>query len=345
MKVAFDISPLFSGHRNRGIGNYTHNLYQEFKENKFENVSFTFFKDSKNPPNSDVIHHPYFDLFFKTLDTKTSTPKVVTIHDVIPLIFPARFPSGIKGKINLFLQKRSLKNTAAIICDSKASKRDIVKNLSVPEQKVKVVYLAPGKNFKRITDQNKLGQISKKFKLPKEFVLYVGDVNWNKNLENLILSLTYTKVNLVMVGSALKNNSLPQVESLDRLIVKHSLEKRVFKTGYVEEEYLISLYNLAQATLQPSYYEGFGLPILESAAIGTPIICSKNSSQEEVAPNEVFFCNPEDPKDIAKNIDLVLALKTEEKEIISENLIKHAANYSWGKTAKKTIEVYEEVIK
>jgi len=344
VRVAIDISPLGTGHKTRGIGSYTQRLTEEFKKRDW-GIEFEFFSKPTSPPPADVIHYPYFDLFFHTLPMKKTTNRVVTIHDVIPLVFPHYFPVGLKGYISLFFQKRSLKNVDAIICDSQASKKDIVSKLSFPKDKIHVVYLAAGFNFKEITDKNTLFSVSKKYILPKKFVLYVGDVNWNKNLPNLLEAVKIAKVNLVMVGKALTDDSLTQVKEINQIIKKLGLQKQIIKTGYINENDLIYIYNLAGLTVLPSFYEGFGLPVLESMACGTPVVCSNVASLAEFTGNNAIFCDPTDPPDIAQKITHALNLSKRQKEISSQKLIKHASKFNWQKVARQTIAVYKSIVK
>ncbi len=343
MKIAIDISPLKTGHKVRGIGSYTQKLTEELKRGDYE-AKFEFFSNPAAPPPADVIHYPYFDLFFHTLPTKTSTSRVVTIHDVIPLVFPNYFPAAIRGYINLFFQKRALKNTSYVICDSHASKKDICDKLSFPADRVKVIYLAAGKNFKPINNAELLEKVRLKYKLPKNFVLFVGDVNWNKNLENLIKAIKISDINLVMVGASLVDTSLIQVRDLSKLINKLNLENKVFITGFIKESDLISLYNLAQATIQPSYYEGFGLPVIESMSCGTPVVCSNTSSLLEIAKNHAFLCEPSDPNDIAINIKKPLELTKSQRSTLSKKLTDYASGFTWKKVADQTVRVYESLL-
>jgi glycosyltransferase involved in cell wall biosynthesis len=342
MRVALDISPTITGHSQRGIGVYTQRLKEEFQNNKWP-TEFEFFENPTSPPPADVIHHPYFDLFFHTLPFKKPASRVVTIHDVIPLVFPNYFPVGLKGYLNLYFQKRALKNVDAVICDSQTSKEDIVSKLLFPKDKIHVVYLAPAQNFRPIPDKKYLSSFAKKYSLPKEFVLYVGDVNWNKNVPNLLEAVKIAKVNLVMVGKALADNSLAPTRDITKRIKRLGLKKQIIRTGYIPEEDLIALYNLAGLTILPSFYEGFGLPVLESMACGTLVVCSKIASLPEIAGNLAVFCDPEDPKDIAKKIAQVLNLPEKEKELLSQKLKNHTSKFTWHKVAKDTIKVYQQV--
>ena len=344
MKVAIDISPTKTGHKDRGIGNYTNNLINEFKKKKWANVEFDFFENPASPPPVDVVHYPYFDLFFNTLPIKKKTSRVVTIHDVIPLVFPKHFPSGIKGNINLLLQKQALKNVDAIICDSNTSKKDIIEILAMPEDKIHVIYLSAGKEFKPISDKNLLSTVAKKYDLPQEFVLYVGDINWSKNIPNLLKAVKRANVNLVMIGEALTDKSLPETKSINNLISELKIENRVLKTGYVKGDDLVAIYNLAPLTVLPSFYEGFGLPVLESMVCGTPVICSNVASLAEIGKDAAVFCDPTDPSDISKKIDATLKLTTTQKEKASKKLINHANKFSWEKVAQETIKIYGSLL-
>lgn len=342
MKVAIDASPSTSGHSVRGIGSYTNKLIESLK--KIRDLELELFNNNSNIPQADLTHYPYFDLFFHTLPIFKKQKRVVTIHDLIPLVFPNHFPVGIKGYINFFFQKRALKNTDFVICDSQTSKDDIADKLSFPKEKIFIVNLAASDNFKKVDDKNKLSQVSQKFKLPKEFALYVGDVNWNKNITGLINSIKISQVPIVMVGAAIINDQIPQTAELNNLIKKLKLQEKIIKTGYVEEEELSVLYNLASLTLLPSFYEGFGLPVLESMACGTPVVCSNNSSLSEISGGYAHYCEPQDYNDIAKKTLTILNMQKDKKEKLSQELIKYSQSFSWEKTARETLKVYKKII-
>ncbi|MEX2027960.1 MAG: glycosyltransferase family 1 protein, partial [Candidatus Curtissbacteria bacterium] len=164
----------------------------------------------------------------------------------------------------------------------------------------------------------------------------------NKNIASLIESIKSSKVPLVMVGAAITDNQIPQTKELNKLIRRLGLEDKIIKTGFVNETELVSLYNLASVTILPSFYEGFGFPVLESMACGTPVICSNNSSLSEIAGKVAIFADPSNPEDISKKTREVINMSKTKRVLLSQKLIAHASTFTWEKTAKQTIEVYQK---
>ena len=254
MKVLINTHPLTSGHKTRGIGFYTKNLIESLKKiDKLEII-----ESNENSSDSiDLVHYPFFDLFQKTLLINKSIPTIVTVHDVIPLVFSSHYPPGLKGRFRLFSQKNSLKKVQRIITDSECSKKDINKFLKIPLDKISVVYLAPSKEFKQIKDQKVLDTAKTKYKLPNEFVLFTGSVNWNKNLLNLTKACIDTDTDLVLVGKDFEDkNNLNHTErkSYADFLNKFSQNPKVHILGFIEMEDLVVLYNLAKCILLPSFY-------------------------------------------------------------------------------------------
>jgi glycosyltransferase involved in cell wall biosynthesis len=266
------------------------------------------------------------------------------VHDVIPLVFPNYFPAGIKGYINLYFQKRALRKADAVICDSNTSKTDIIEKLSINKNIVHKVYLAPSQSFKPATDSKALQRTAEKYKLPKKFALYVGDVNWNKNVLNILEASKLSKVPLVLAGKAF-NEDIPEARKIKNKIKKLNISKNVTITGYVSEQELVCLYNLASVTLMPSYYEGFGLPVLESMACGTPVVCSNVASLSEIGLGAAIFCDPTSPEDIASKIKKVFNLSDKKRDELTKKSINHAKKFTWQKTVQETVKVYKSLSK
>ena len=192
IKIAIDISPTTDGNSVRGVGYYTQNLVTSLKKeiesnSKYKNWSIDLITNPKeNNQNYNLIHYPYFDPFKLTLPPKKNTPTLVTVHDLIPRQFKNHFPVGIKGTIKWLIQKYQLKKTSGIITVSQYSKTIINKIVNYPLDQISVTYEAADKSFRPIRDNQKLLTIQKKYHLPKKFILFVGDLNWKKNISNLI---------------------------------------------------------------------------------------------------------------------------------------------------------------
>lgn len=345
MKIGIDISELNTLNQIRGIGFYVENLINALREYTKHDVLVIDKKHTNQ--NIDVLHFPYLDLFRATLPIKTRQPTVVTIHDVIPLVFPRHYPPGLKGRVNFLRQKFALLATDAVITDSESSKKDIARYLKYKISKIYTVYLAQGKNFQRINSRKKLWEVTNKYHLPESFALYVGDVNWNKNILNLTEACMRAEVDLVIVGKSFVNwGNLNHIEmqALKSWLKKYSGNPRIYTIGYVPETDLVSLYNLAKVFLLPSYYEGFGLPVLEAQACGTPVITSNTSSLPEIAGKGAIFIDPNDVDTISLAIkDLVSNDQLREKLIQAgfENVQK----FQWKKTAQQTVDIYERILR
>lgn len=344
MKIAYNTFPLNSGHQTRGIGSYTRNLLEGIS--KIEELEIQQFSNLNEITDADVVHYPYFDLFQQTLPFAKKRPTIVTIHDVIPLEFPKHYPLGIKGNIFLLLQKLSLLNISAIVTDSEASKKSIIKHLDVDGKKIFPIHLAAGSSFKHVDNLKVLLETVNKYNLPQEYILYTGNVNWNKNLPGLTEAALKANTNLVLVGKAFEqkvNLDHPELESYRKFIEKYSLTKRVFILGYIPEEDLINLMNSARAVLLPSFAEGFGLPILEAQACGTPVITSNLSSMAEISDNSALLVNPYNIMEISEAIANIVNNDNLRKVYIKKGL-ENVKNFSWEKTAQQTASVYKSVI-
>ena len=355
MKVAINTRPLHSAHKARGIGYYTAHLLKNLKEDS--SIQVEEFTNLSEVKEADVIHYPWFDLFFHTLPISRSFPTVVTIHDVIPLLFPKHHPVGIRGKINFFLQKLALNTCNFIITDSNASKKDIEKYLKIDSQKISVIYLAQDQKFTPLFDA-KLIHTKRKYRLADQFLLYVGDANWVKNLpfliegfRQIITKAGLEEVKLVLVGGVflkkVENINHPELKSLkfvNRLVKDYGLDDKVVRVGQISDEELVAFYNLASLYVQPSFYEGFGLPILEAMACGTPVVCSNNGSLSEIGGDAALYF---DPRNLGQFKHIILEIL--QNKSLSQKLsalgLKQADKFSWKKVAEEVKKVYSNVTK
>ncbi len=354
MKVGINTIPLKTAHKLRGVGYYTQNLILSLrKDPRLEVVEFT---DLSKLNNVDLVHYPWFDFYFHTLPIRKKFKSVVTIHDTIPLVFPEHYPVGLKGKINFILQKISLKNIQAVITDSNCSKNDIIKFLKLKESKIFSIPIAAEENFK-ILDNIKLIKAKRRLNLPNQYLLYVGDANWVKNLPLLIDGFSkiikknnFNDLKLILVGGVflkkVENIDHPELESLkrvNRLIKELDLEDKIIRCGNVEKEDLVAIYNLATIYIQPSIYEGFGLPVLEALSCGTPVVCSNGGSLKEVGGNSVVYFDPKNLSQFVSALEQVLKDKSVQNKLATLAL-KRASQFSWDKVAQQTKNVYSKVL-
>lgn len=348
MKIAIDISPLQTGHKVRGVGFYLEHLKNSLTKYFPEN-NYVFFETGQNLPSDiDLIHFPYFEPFFLALPIYKKYRTVVTVHDLTPIVFPKAFPRGIKGEIKWQMQKYALKNTNSIITDSNSSKRDVLKYIGVNTQKVDVIYLAAGEDFKKINNSDiKAESLRKKYSLPNKFALYVGDVTWNKNLPRLVDAVKEAGIPFVMIGKNLVNEDYdknnPWNHDLNRVHELVKEDRNIVRLGFVPTDDLVKIYNLATVFVMPSLYEGFGLPILEAMACGCPVITSKEGSLPEVAKDSAFYVDAYDMDSIANGIKKVFNNESIQKDL-SEKGIKHSGQFSWKKTASETLSTYKKVL-
>lgn len=341
MKVLLDTSPLQSGHSLRGIGMYTRFLQSEL----LQIPEVTLLNESEKN-EADIIHYPFFDLFFPTLPFFSGKAKrVVTIHDVIPLLFPEHYPVGIKGKTAHWRQKMALTTVDAVITDSHSSQQDINTYLGISAEKIHPIYLAGNPE---ITRQSKARQqsVRQQFGLPETFILYVGDINYNKNIPALIESLQYMKaaVHLVCVGKNFYPQPIAEWQAISEAMT--SVRDRVHFVNDIPanaNQTLASLYSAAAVYVQPSLYEGFGLPVLEALQVGTLVVCAKNSSLREIGGEVVEYTNTS-AKEIAAAVSSALDLKEEKAQLRRKTGQQWVQQFSWYQTAKETVRVYEQLL-
>ncbi len=353
MKIAIDISPIKTGnflqHRVRGTGFYLEHLKSALLK-YFPDNDYTFFSRDENLPSDvDIVHFPYFEPFFITLPSFNKTKTVVTVHDMTPLVFSDKFPSGIKGNLKWLIQKDRLKKADRIITDSESSKKDIAKYAGIAENNISVVYLAASEQFERLkTNDLRLKAAREKFDLPESFAIYVGDVTWNKNLPNIVSSFKNTNVPLFIIGKAVteKNFDRTNFWNQDLAEVQRLIEesKDVRALGFVSDEDLSALYNLASVFVMPSFYEGFGLPVLEAMACGCPVITSHRGSLPEVAGEAAYYVEPENVEEIQKAVELLVGDKRLRMKLSNAGF-EQAKKFSWKKTALETLEIYKQVLR
>lgn len=344
MKIVINAACLGSGHKARGIGRYTQQLVAAMgRINSGHKIILTSKIDSVS--GVDLIHYPFLDLFHSKLPFCKPAPReVITIHDLIPLKLPLFFKPGLRSGINLRYQKWKVRRMEGVITDSECSRRDVISVLGVSPDRVHKVYLGVDASFKpRSEEEKKI--IRKKYRLPAEFVLYVGDINPNKNLSNLIKATGDLKnIPLVIVSQAMKDKSNSEAKKLYSLIGDLVAASRIIVlTGLPLDSVneLAGVYSSAALYIQPSLYEGFGLPVLEAMACGTPVVLAETSSLPEVAGDSALLVKPTE-KGLSGGIKKMLGGINMRRKYTALGLAR-AKLFTWENTARETIRIYEEI--
>ncbi len=263
------------------------------------------------------------------------------------MLYPTYYPVGKKGKLAFLKQKLALRNVDAVITDSQASKTDIAKYLGVEMNKIHVVYLAPSPDLAAQTE-TEVQRVRRKYKLLKKYLLYVGDINYNKNLPQLIKTLKFLdkEISLVCVGKNFYPHEIPEWQWLETQIALSDVSKRVkFITDLAGDNSkdLAAIYSGALAYVQPSLYEGFGLPVLEAMTCLTPVICANNSSLLEVALNKAVMVEEAKAEDFAQAVESILAWSPTQRKKFTTQALKHAQKFTWAKTARITAKIYQNI--
>ena len=356
-KIAIDISPTIDGNSIRGVGYYTNQLVKSLQNEiatnpDYKNWSIDLISDSKlDIRNFDLIHYPYFDPFKLTLPKNKKIPYIVTVHDLIPIQFKNHFPPGLKGKIKWLVQKNHLKYAQKIITVSHYSKFIINQLTKYPLSQIFVTYLGADNSFKVINEKNKLEETKKKYNLPTKYVLYVGDINWNKNIPSLVKACLKNKYPLVIVGSTAVKKDIPNhpwtkdlrwLQSKSRTL-EHQSTKKLILTGFVPDDELPLIYNLATVYCQPSFAEGFGLPLVQAMQSGCPVAYSQDTCLPEIMEDVGISFNPRS----VSNISSVLKKFWIDQKFNQKQRklgIKRAKIFNWKFTAKQTLAVYNLVL-
>ena len=269
--------------------------------------------------------------------------KVVTIHDLTPILFPKMHTrdTNITWERSLKLIKN---RTDTIISDSISTKQDCIKLLNIPEKRIRVIPLAADERYRPIKKKEPIIQeMMNEYNIKYPFILFVGTLEKRKNVPTLIKAFYKLKKSklehkLVIVGG--KGWKYSQIFDL---IEELKLQKDVIFTDYVSDEDLVKLYNTADLFVYPSLYEGFGLPPLEAMACGCPVITSNTSSLPEVVGDAGIMIDPYDIDSLKESM-LKILTDSELREEMSRKSLERAEIFSWKKTAKETWNVYEDAL-
>jgi glycosyltransferase involved in cell wall biosynthesis len=291
---------------------------------------------------ADIAHVPYWG-------PPLSSPArlVTTILDVIPVVIPD-YSQGMKAQLYTSLVTSAARGSAHILTISDSAKGDIVRTLDIPEDKITTTHLAADDAYHPRMGAERDAEVKAKYNLPDDFVLYMGGYDLRKQVNQLLLAWTYVnqaedgRVTLVMAGREPQWGStmFPDMRKYaDEIEIADTMQW----IGYVDEADKPALYRLASVFVYPSLYEGFGLPVLEAMASGTPVVANEISSIPEVAGDGAYLVPSGDSRKMAGAILALLLQESLRDSLVNQGLAR-TTNFSWRKTAQKTLDVYERVM-
>jgi len=330
-------------------GYYSHTLMKPshkpaLKSMKSIITKFTFFKKLAreiilllgkiNAKSYDIYWEPNL-LPNQNIKTKKL---ITTVHDFSFVLHKEYHPKERIEYIDKYFTKNIIKSDM-IITGSHFTKNEILQRLDFKEEQIEVIYHGIDHNLFQVYSNEDL---KVDFELPKKFILSVGSIEPRKNLIGLLeayskLSLEIKKeYKLVIAGFKGWEN-----KEIMALIEKN--QENIHYLGFISDKELSIVYNLASLFVFPSFYEGFGLPVLEAMACGTPVVCSDSSSIPEVGGDAVVYCDPNNTDDISNKIVQVLN-DTELQKSMKVSGIKRAKEFTWEKSASQHIKVFQKVL-
>ncbi|MBR8839830.1 MAG: glycosyltransferase [Stigonema ocellatum SAG 48.90 = DSM 106950] len=270
----------------------------------------------------------------------------VICYDLIPLIFADRYLKD-PNMHSLYMRRlKNVQNADFVFAISESTRQDVIKYLQVSPNKVLNVSGGVSSFFSPVQAteyQYWLKIFADKFRISKKFILYAGGEDWRKNIEGLVTSFaklphSLQKSHQLVIACKVSDFF---AQDITRLASRLGVDQSLVLTNYVTNEELRALYSTCSLFVFPSFYEGFGLPLLEAISCGAPAIASNTSSLPEILGSVEQQFNPYSPEDTARVMQKVLFDENYRKSL-SENLLKQAATFSWQSVAQKMSDVFKE---
>ncbi|MFN8526597.1 MAG: glycosyltransferase family 1 protein [Chloroflexota bacterium] len=291
----------------------------------------------------DLLHSPYF-----AAPLIQTHPTVVTIHDVIPLVL-AEYGRRETSRMYTALVSHTSRRANAIIAVSECSRRDIVRTLGIPHDKIHVIGNAVDPTYYPIKDSWLLAAVRERYNISRKFILYFGGFDQRKNVHRIIRSYAALppalqdeyqlviagRIPLQLMGHPLYPDPRPLVREL-------GMGDRIIFTGQIREQDKAPLYSGAAVYLFPSLYEGFGMTVLEAMACGAPVITSRLSALPEVVGDAGVLVDPYSEPAITEALGELLTSPGRRAELGSAARDR-SRNFSWRQVAEQTVRVYEQV--
>lgn len=290
---------------------------------------------------TEIYHSPFYP-FPDQIRNCEKLKKVITIYDLIPILYPEFFQSGEDELIRNVL--KSIDKNTWVTCISQATKIDLCNYLpALDPSRVFVTHLAASSMFYRCQDQDKLEKIRKKFGIPNgSYILSLSTLEPRKNIvqtircfNRLVEEDKTNDLSLVLVGT--KGWDFDSI--FNEIAASPKIRDRIIVTGYAADEDLATLYSGAMMFVYPSFYEGFGLPPLEAMQCGIPVITSNTSSLPEVVGDAGIMVDPQDADELCEAM-LKIYNSSDVRTQMSLASLAQAKKFSWERCAEQTIDAY-----
>ncbi|WP_312344365.1 glycosyltransferase family 4 protein [Chryseobacterium binzhouense] len=363
MKIAFDAKRFF--HNTSGLGNYSRDLVRilakYFPENEYillnknksergsdilENSNVHFVETSKGKmsrqfkmgkdaqkQNADIFHGLSGELPLKW--DKKPIKKIVTIHDLIFERYP-QYYSFFDRKIHFWKFRKAANSADKIIAISEQTKRDIIHFLKVPESKIEVIYQGCHKAFKEQQSEEFIQKTREKYSLPGRFILNVGTIEERKNLLNVVKALKDTNIPLVVVGKKTK-----YFRKVEQFVQQHKISVQFLEGVSMDE--LATIYKLANIFVYPSFFEGFGIPVIEALFSKTVVITSNTSCLPEAGGPDSVYVDPKNHLDIQSKIKFLWENESERKRRADKGF-EFVQKFNDEPIANNLMNLYQKII-
>ena len=325
--IGYDYDHFICNHHFLGKG-HLHLWYDKLRRVKYYpdyNKNFLLYLLQKS--DFDVFHPTYFDDYF--LSYLNEKPFVLTIHDMIPELYPQYFG---KDDFQIVKKKKLAPLASAIIAVSENTKKDIIRILNIPEEKIHVIY--HGSSFP-------MEGGNAKYSFP--YILFVGERGLYKNFSLFVRHVLpvlkrYREINIVCTGRPF---DLKEKEMLN----EYGVGDRFYHHWVTNDYELFSLYHHAKCFVYPSEYEGFGIPILEAYQADCPVLLNNASCFPEIAGDAAIYFNMDSKNsNLTEQIECLLSMSAEERRTLLTRQRERLKRFSWEKSAKQLADVYQSVI-
>jgi glycosyltransferase involved in cell wall biosynthesis len=299
-----------------------------FVFNEYNRINYDYSTSKLKRNNFDIFHPTYYDPYF--LDFLKNKPFVLTVHDMIHEKFIELFHEDVSAQPTIENKKKLIIKASHIIAISENTKKDIIEIYGVSESKISVVYHATSILENQYVDLD----------LPKEYILFVGSRYNYKNFRGFVESiaelLIENEMNLLCIGQAFNPS---EIDFLKELNIQNHCHHKI-----VNDSELYQIYNSALFFVFPSYYEGFGIPVLEAFQSRCPVLLSNTSCFPEIAQDAAIYFDPYIKKDMREKVEYMIQNKEVREDLIRKGT-KRVQDFNWTISSEQTAEVYLKVLK